>query len=112
MNEKRYLDVDELSQYLGISKWLIYKYIKNRGIPFIPFGRLVRFDRMAVEKWAEKKMVRDGGQFRRMRPELLQAAETLLYLEKLNQESLEHYIEPPDDLAGQVSDGKRAGMVQ
>lgn len=37
---------------------MIYKYIKYREIPFIPFGRLVRFDRTAVDKWAEKKTVR------------------------------------------------------
>ena len=48
-----------MSDYLGISKWLIYKYVKDREIPFIPFGRLVRFDRLAVEKWTEKRMVRD-----------------------------------------------------
>ncbi len=89
---KRYMDVEELAGYLGISKWLIYKYIKHREIPFIPFGRLVRFDRMVVEKWAEKKMVRDGAQFRRTRPELLRIAENLLYLEKLNDEA---EIEPP-----------------
>ena len=52
------MDVEEMSTYLNISKWLIYKYVKNREIPFIPFGRLVRFDRLAVEKWAEKRMVR------------------------------------------------------
>lgn len=92
---KRYMDVDELSIHLGISKWMIYKYIKNREIPFIPFGRLVRFDRMAVEKWAEKKMVRDGGQFQRVRPELLKMAENLLYLEKLDEEMREWDVEPP-----------------
>ena len=98
---KRYMDVDELSRHLGVSKWMIYKYIKNREIPFIPFGRLVRFDRMAVEKWAEKKMVRDGAQFRRTRPELLRIAENLLYLEKLNDEA---EIEPPEfESAAQVS---------
>lgn len=52
------MDVEELSAYLGISKWLIYKYIKRREIPFIPFGRLVRFDRWAIDKWAEKRTVR------------------------------------------------------
>lgn len=52
------MDVDDLSAYLGISKWMIYKYVKHREIPFIPFGRLVRFDRTAVDKWAEKKTVR------------------------------------------------------
>ena len=55
---KRFMNVEELSAYLGISKWLIYKFVKDRDIPFIPFGRLVRFDRLAVEKWAEKRMVR------------------------------------------------------
>ena len=55
---KRYMNVQELAEYMSISKWMIYKYIKNREIPFIPFGRLVRFDRIAVEKWAEKKMVK------------------------------------------------------
>jgi excisionase family DNA binding protein len=58
LSDKRFMDVEELAAYLGISKWLVYKYVKNREIPFIPFGRLVRFDRLAVEKWAEKRMVR------------------------------------------------------
>ncbi|MEK7390157.1 MAG: excisionase family DNA-binding protein [Elusimicrobiota bacterium] len=58
LSEKRFMDVEELSGYLGISKWLVYKFVKDREIPFIPFGRLVRFDRIAVEKWAEKRMVR------------------------------------------------------
>ena len=82
---KRYMDVDELAEYLGVSKWLIYKYIKNREMPFIPFGRLVRFDRVAIEKWAEKKMVRDGGRPRRVRPEVLRMAENLLELERLDE---------------------------
>lgn len=58
---KKYMNVQELSEYVGISKWMIYKYIKNREIPFIPFGRLVRFDRLAVEKWAQSRMVRGRG---------------------------------------------------
>jgi excisionase family DNA binding protein len=58
LNDKRFMNVEELSVYLCISKWLVYKFVKDREIPFIPFGRLVRFDRLAVEKWAEKRMVR------------------------------------------------------
>jgi len=52
------MDVEELSDYLGISKWLIYKYVKSRDVPFIPFGRLVRFDRLAIDRWAEKRTIR------------------------------------------------------
>jgi excisionase family DNA binding protein len=58
MDDKRFMDIREMSDYLGVSKWLIYKYVKNREMPFIPFGRLVRFDRLAVDKWAEKRTVR------------------------------------------------------
>ena len=58
MEEKRFMDVAELSDYLGVSRWMIYKYIENRDIPFIPFGRLIRFDRLAIDKWAEKRTVR------------------------------------------------------
>lgn len=58
MNERRYMDVDELSRYLGISKWLVYKFVKVREIPFIPFGRLVRFDRIVIDRWAEKRSVK------------------------------------------------------
>ena len=97
LNEKRYMDVGELSDYLGISKWMIYKLIDNREIPFIPFGRIIRFDRMAVEKWAEKKMVRDGGRFKRVQPEVLKMAESLVELEKLNEES-HRWDEPPTEL--------------
>ncbi|MDE2314730.1 MAG: helix-turn-helix domain-containing protein [Elusimicrobia bacterium] len=55
---KRYMGAGELSEYLGISKWMIYKYIQNREIPFIPYGRIIRFDRLAIDRWAEKRTVR------------------------------------------------------
>ena len=87
MSEKRYMDVDELSRHLGISKWMICKYVKNREVPFIPFGRLVRFDRLAVEKWAEKKMVRDGGRFKRVPPDVLRMAESLMWMERRDEET-------------------------
>ena len=57
MTVKRYMNVKELAEYLALSDWMVYKYIKNREIPFIPFGRLVRFDRIEVERWATRKMV-------------------------------------------------------
>ena len=57
---KRYMNVKELAGYLSISEWMVYKYIKIRDIPFIPFGRLVRFDRLEVDRWAARKMVRVG----------------------------------------------------
>lgn len=57
-NIRRFMNVRQLSEYLGISRWMLYKYVENREIPFAPFGRLVRFDRVEVEKWVSKRMVR------------------------------------------------------
>jgi len=54
---KRYMDVGELAEYLGVSKWLVYKFIEGRDIPFVPFGRLIRFDRLAIDRWVERRTV-------------------------------------------------------
>lgn len=54
---KRYMDVGDVAEYLGVSKWLIYKMIESRDIPFVPFGRLIRFDRLAIDRWAERRTV-------------------------------------------------------
>ena len=80
MEEKRFMSVGELSDYLGLSRWMIYKYIENRDIPFIPFGRLIRFDRVAVERWAEKRMIPAAGSRggRRVAAQTVAAAAPLL----------------------------------
>ena len=51
------MDVGEVAEYLGVSKWLIYKLIESRDIPFVPFGRLIRFDRLAVDRWVERRTI-------------------------------------------------------
>lgn len=72
---KRYLDVGELAEYLGVSKWLIYKLIESRDIPFVPFGRLIRFDRLAIDRWVEKRTVQAAASRRaRHRPFMEPAA--------------------------------------
>ena len=56
--QRRYMDAVELAEYLNISRWMVYKYIKNRQIPYIPHGRIIRFDRIEVDKWIAKRMVK------------------------------------------------------
>lgn len=60
MNENRYLTVEQAAAYLQVSKWSLYKLVERRDIPFIPFGRLLRFDRMAIDRWVEKRSVQAG----------------------------------------------------
>jgi len=55
--EKRYLDVKELSEYLGVSKHTIYSWTSMQKIPFVKMGGLVKFDIKAIEKWIKENSV-------------------------------------------------------
>jgi hypothetical protein len=68
----RFLDIGGASAYLAISKWSLYRMVENRRIPFIPLspsaqpGRsakkpMIRFDRVALDGWMEKKAIRPVG---------------------------------------------------
>jgi excisionase family DNA binding protein len=41
---QRLIDINELSQLLGISKGTLYNWVYLRRIPFIKAGRCLRFD--------------------------------------------------------------------
>ena len=68
--DKRYLTVQEASDYLSISRWSLYKLVQRRLVPFIPLtiketsdnqvqGKaLIRFDIAALNQWMTKRMIR------------------------------------------------------
>ena len=41
--DRKYLNIDELSQYLGLKKSLLYSYVEAGEIPHYRIGRLLRF---------------------------------------------------------------------
>ncbi len=51
--ENRYLNIEELSRYLGIKKSTLYSRVEKREIPFYKIGRLVRFKLEDIEQWIE-----------------------------------------------------------
>lgn len=57
---KRFLNIEELSLYLGTPKSTLYKMIMERRIPFIKFGgkRAIKFDVRAIDTWMERQIVR------------------------------------------------------
>ena len=58
-NDKRYLDMEEIAEYMGVSRWTIYALVNKRQLPFIALSkRAFRFDRLKVDKWMEKKEVK------------------------------------------------------
>ena len=52
--EKKFLNIDELSQYLGIKKSNLYAKVERREIPFYKWGRLIMFKKDEVDAFMEK----------------------------------------------------------
>jgi excisionase family DNA binding protein len=54
---KEILNVDELSEYLGIKKSSLYSKVERKEIPHYKIGHLVRFKRSDIDLWMEKSKV-------------------------------------------------------
>ncbi|HAT4697447.1 helix-turn-helix domain-containing protein [Legionella pneumophila serogroup 1] len=52
MND-RWLSVDEISEYLGIKRDTVYKWINEKGMPAHKIGRLWKFKTSQVDAWIE-----------------------------------------------------------
>jgi excisionase family DNA binding protein len=52
--EKKFLNIDELSQYLGIKKSNLYAKVERREIPFYRWGRLIMFKKDEIDVFMEK----------------------------------------------------------
>lgn len=50
---KEFLNIDELSSYLGIKKSTLYAKVANRQIPFYRVDRLLRFKKVEIDRWME-----------------------------------------------------------
>ena len=49
------LNVEQVSETLGISKNTLYFYTQNKQIPFIKVGRHLRFKRRSLDKWLRER---------------------------------------------------------
>lgn len=50
--EDRWLSVDEIAQYLGVSRDIIYNWIKQ-GMPSHRVGKLWKFRATEIDKWVD-----------------------------------------------------------
>jgi excisionase family DNA binding protein len=55
--EKVYLNIDELSQYLGIKKSNLYSKVEHREIPFYRLGRLIFFKKDEIDAFMHRSRV-------------------------------------------------------
>jgi excisionase family DNA binding protein len=52
--EDRWLSVEEIAQYLGISKDTVYTWISSKKMPAQKIGRLWKFKKDEVDEWVRK----------------------------------------------------------
>ena len=57
MNEKKFLDMDELVEYIKVSKSFLYKRVCYKTIPFVKLGNRTVFVKEQIDQW-----VINGGQ--------------------------------------------------
>lgn len=60
--EDRWLSVDDIAEYLGISKDTVYTWIANKGLPGHRIGRLWKFKRTEVDGWVHQGKAADAQQ--------------------------------------------------
>lgn len=53
MYDDRWLSVDEISRYLGVSSDTIYRWIDRQSMPAHKVGRLWKFKRDEVDVWVK-----------------------------------------------------------
>jgi excisionase family DNA binding protein len=51
---KEYVNIEELSEYLGIKKSTLYGMVEKGELPHYRIGRLIRFKRDDMDSWIER----------------------------------------------------------
>jgi excisionase family DNA binding protein len=65
MEEKRFLDVNGLAEYIHMSESYVYKMVSNKSIQHIKLGTRTLFERNQIDNW-----VINGGRMQENLPSL------------------------------------------
>ena len=53
--DDRLLTVEELAEYLSVSRWTVYSWVNKRRVPFVKAVQAVRFRKSAIDLWMSTK---------------------------------------------------------
>ena len=57
MVEQGLIDVEHVSEHLGVKVNTVYSWVNQRKIPYVKVGRLIKFDLQDINQWiADRKM--------------------------------------------------------
>ncbi len=56
---KRLININELSEYIGLSTSTIYSWVSQKRIPFVKCGRLTKFDLQRIDDWIQESSVEE-----------------------------------------------------
>jgi predicted DNA-binding transcriptional regulator AlpA len=51
MIERKYMNLDELKEFLGVNHQTVYNFRRFWGLPYIKIGATVRYDRDEIMAW-------------------------------------------------------------
>jgi excisionase family DNA binding protein len=54
------MDIHGASQYLGVSRETLYKYVYQETIPAFKLGGRWKFKKAVLDRWMEKESARNG----------------------------------------------------
>ena len=54
----RLMSIEQVAVYLGLSPHTVYKFVSQRRIPHVKLGKLVKFDRIEIDKWIGSQAVK------------------------------------------------------
>jgi predicted DNA-binding transcriptional regulator AlpA len=49
--DRKYMNLDELKEFLGVNHQTIYNFRRLWGLPYIKIGSVVRYDRDEIIAW-------------------------------------------------------------
>ena len=56
--ERRFVGIDELAKYIGMSKNNVRYWVFTRQITYCKIGRSVRFEKQEIDNWVNNKKVK------------------------------------------------------
>jgi len=56
--DKRLLNINEASEYLGIKKNSLYCWVSQKRIPYVKMGRKTMFDKISIERFIEENTIK------------------------------------------------------